>query len=158
MNQTHEPSSLTQNNLVTGKPIKRKPIKAKLIKAKLFRCLDVLNIRQRIAHRIGYGYALALGSAITGTAFGLLLGNYYSYQAQQRVRLYTEKKQLLNELNSQILSIRMHPLRLIATSNDSIWRQYETNQFTTDFNHLNDLLTEIEQFGHTHVHLSLIHI
>ncbi len=154
MSQTHEPSSLTnKNNAVKNNAVKgSSPIKTTLIKANFFQCLDVLNIRQHVGHKIGYGYALALGTAITGTALGLVLGNYYSYQAQQRVRLYTEKKQLLNELNSQILSIRMHPLRLIATSNDSIWRQFETNQFTTDFKHLNDLLTEIEQFARIHVH------
>lgn len=121
------------------------------IKARVVQCLDVLKIRQHIAHKIGYGYALALGSAIAGTSLGLALGNYYSHQAQHKVSLYAEKEQLLNKLNSQILSIQMHPLRLLAVSGDSIWRQYETNQFRTDLAHLNELLNEITQFADTHI-------
>lgn len=114
------------------------------------RCLDVLKVRQHIAHKIGYGYALALGSAIAGISVGMALGNHYSQQAQNKVSLYRQKQQFLNELNSQIHSIQMHPLRLLAVSNDSIWRQYETNQFNTDLKLLNELLTTIEQFGNIH--------
>jgi len=126
--------------------------RARNIKAVVVQFLDVLKIRQRIAHKIGYGYALALGSAIAGTSLGLALGNYYSHQAQNKVSLYTEKQQLLNELNSQILSIQMHPLRLLAVSGDSIWRQYETNQFRSDLTRLNELLKEIKLFANTHTH------
>lgn len=131
---------------------------SQLIHTTVEQCLDALKIRQHIAHKIGYGYALALGSAIAGTSLGLVLGNHYSQQAQVDVSHHTEKQQLLNELNSQILSIQMHPLRLLAITGNSIWQQYERNQFNTDFNHLMILLEKIERFDdHTQVHDPIPH-
>ncbi|NET50920.1 MAG: hypothetical protein F6K09_19965, partial [Merismopedia sp. SIO2A8] len=46
--------------------------------------VDCLGIRQKIAKKIGYGYALAIGMGICGTTIGLWLGSYYSQKAQQR--------------------------------------------------------------------------
>lgn len=109
--------------------------------------LNRLDIRRKIARKIGYGYAIAIGMAIVGTSTGLVLGNYYSRKAQARVNLSTQKQELLEHLNSQVLGLQLHPSRLLAVN--SLWREYEINQFTLDLKHLNRLLAEIEQFEAT---------
>ncbi|NET09007.1 MAG: HAMP domain-containing protein [Symploca sp. SIO2B6] len=109
--------------------------------------VDCLGIRQKIAKKIGYGYALAIGMGICGTTIGLWLGSYYSQKAQQRAELLTQKQELLEALNSSVLGLQLHPLRLLAVN--SLWREYEINQFTLDLKHLRQLLVEVEQFAQT---------
>ena len=112
--------------------------------------LDRLKIRQRISHKLGYGYALALGTAILGTGLGIVVGSTYSQQAQIRADQSAEKERLLNELNRQVLGLQMYPLRLLSVSNDSrIWLQYENNQYNSDLAEFSQLLEDIEKFSNT---------
>ena len=110
--------------------------------------LNRLGIRRKISKKIGYGYAIAIGMAIIGTSTGLLIGSYYSRKAQARADVFTQKQELLEMLNSQVLGLQLHPSRLLAVN--SLWREYEINQFTLDINHLKDFLAEIEQFAIAH--------
>ncbi|MDV3348815.1 ATP-binding protein [Leptothoe sp. LEGE 181152] len=109
-----------------------------------------LGIHRSISKKISCGYALALGTAVLGTTGGLLGGHYEAFSARKQAENTLRKKQLLNELNTQNMSIQMHPQRLLAIAGESrIWVQYETNQFNTELRQLRHQLETIEQLPHT---------
>jgi signal transduction histidine kinase len=105
------------------------------------------SIAKSIAKKIGLGYAFAVGTAVLGTSIGLLGSYYYARPARIRAQEMLHKKQLLSELDSQLLEIQLHPQRLLAIAGkSSIWVEYETTQFTLHLQQLQRLLDEIEQF------------
>ncbi|MDJ0707632.1 MAG: ATP-binding protein [Leptolyngbyaceae cyanobacterium MO_188.B28] len=104
------------------------------------------GIDQSISKKISFGYTLALGTAVLGASCGLLGGSYYAQPTRLQAQQMLQEKALLNDLNTRLLSIQMHPQRLLAVSGESaIWLQYETNQFSIELRQLNLLLDEIEQ-------------
>ncbi|MBT9316346.1 sensor histidine kinase [Leptothoe spongobia] len=105
-----------------------------------------LGINRSISKKISCGYALALGTAIFGTSAGLLGGYYAAFPARKQAKNTLRKKQLLSEFNNHVLSIQLHPQRLLAIAGESrIWVQYETNQFNTELRQLRQQLGDIEQ-------------
>ena len=115
--------------------------------SKAIRCLSkALGIDQSISKKISSGYTLALGTAVLGASCGLLGGSYYAQPTRNQAQQMLHNKELLNDLNNRLLSIQMHPQRLLAIAGDSrIWLQYETNQFSIELRQLSLLLNEIEQ-------------
>lgn len=106
----------------------------------------LFGIDQSISKKIGFGYALALGTAVIGTSVGLLGGSYYARPAQIQAQKMLHKKQLLNDFDNRLLRIQLHPQRLLAIAGEGgIWLQYETNQFRIDLQQLHRLLDTIEQ-------------
>ena len=56
-----------------------------------------------IRNKIIYGYALALGIALGGTATGLIVGNHYQQQALQSRKVASQERKLLSTLQVDVL-------------------------------------------------------
>ena len=56
-----------------------------------------------IRNKIIYGYAGALGVAIAGAAFGLVVGNHYQQEAQQARQVASNEAELLSQLQLDVL-------------------------------------------------------
>jgi two-component system, NtrC family, sensor kinase len=61
-----------------------------------------------IRRKIGSGYAAAIGVALLGTTAGLTVGDHYQNQAQKQLTRAIEQEQLLNELQRNVLHMRLH--------------------------------------------------
>ena len=99
-----------------------------------------------IAQKIGYGYACAIGLAISGTAVGLLVGDYYQNRAEKQLSIATQQQQLLNQLKIAALAVRSHPQQLFAIADDTIWFQYERSEFESNVFRAETIITELEAF------------
>jgi two-component system, NtrC family, sensor kinase len=67
----------------------------------------------RVGQKIGLGYAIALGIAVSGTMVGFGLGNRYQQQANQQEELIRGEVELLHRLQTEILQCRTHQQQLI---------------------------------------------
>lgn len=103
--------------------------------------------RLSISRKISYGYSLVIGIAVLGTGIGMIIGNQAAEKAQQRMTIADTQEALLNDLTAATLSVRMHPQRLLAVFEDSIWFQYEISKFTNDVNQAKELLAELDAFA-----------
>jgi signal transduction histidine kinase len=100
-----------------------------------------------IAKKIGYGYAFAIGIAVSGTAMGSIVGNYYQNQAEHLLVVADRQQNLLNQLENGVLKVRSHPQQLFAVVGDSIWFEYETSEFLGNIARVEALLSELDEFG-----------
>ncbi len=103
-----------------------------------------LGKKLTIAKKIGYGYSLAIGIAICGTAIGLAIGDYYQKQAQNRLLFIDEQQHLFNRLEEEILKLRLHPQRLIAVLDNHFWFEYETSKFLGEIRQVHNTLSELD--------------
>ncbi|MGL5081090.1 MAG: sensor histidine kinase [Microcoleaceae cyanobacterium] len=94
--------------------------------------LSNLNVGQKI----GLGYALSVGIAVSGAIIGIVVGNYYQQQAQQREEWAHEELALLSRLQSGVLQARTHQQQLIPLA------QYP-DQFQDEYAHILDHEAEI---------------
>jgi signal transduction histidine kinase len=72
--------------------------------------------RLQVGQKIGLGYALALGIAVSGTIAGFGLGNYHIQQSTQREESIRNEVELLHRLQTGILQVRTHQQQLIPLS------------------------------------------
>ncbi len=110
-----------------------------------------------IAKKIGYGYSLAIGIAVFGTAIGLAIGDYYQNQAQNRLLFIDEQQDLFNRLEEEILKSRLHPQRLIAVLDNNIWFKYETSKFLGEIKQIKNTLSELDRLAKNN-HNNSIHL
>ena len=103
-----------------------------------------------IAKKIGYGYSLAIGIAVFGTAIGLFIGDYYNRQAQTQLSIATEQQHLLKQLENAVLKVQTHPQELVTVLDSSLKFDYETGKFITNVKQVKDLLSELDTFIETH--------
>jgi hypothetical protein len=68
--------------------------------------------RWGITEKFAYSYTLAIGIAICGTTGGLLLGDYYQEEAEQRLKFISEQQIILNNLDKVVTQLRLHPQAL----------------------------------------------
>ncbi|MDY6784157.1 MAG: ATP-binding protein [Cyanobacteriota bacterium] len=80
-----------------------------MAKLEIARWLSHLRIRQKI----GLGYALALGIAVTGTTVGLVLGKQYLRKAVEQANHTRNEVELLHRLQTGVLQSRTHQQQLI---------------------------------------------
>ena len=100
----------------------------------------------RIGQKISYGYALAIGIAILGTAAGQRLGDYFRKQALVQVNVAQQQQQLLQNLQNTVFEARSHAARLPAVLGNTVWLQYEYDRFVGQINQAKILISEIESF------------
>jgi len=101
----------------------------------------------RIGQKISYGYALAIGIAIFGTAAGQRLGDYFRKQALVQVNVAQQQQQLLQNLQNTVFEARSHAARLPTVLGNSVWLQYEQDRFLWKINEAKILISEIEFFA-----------
>ena len=99
-----------------------------------------------IAKKIGYGYALSVGVAVAGTSVGLIFDNYYQERARENYEIADRQQQLLEKLNSLVLSVRLHPQELLVVLEDSIGLQFEKSQFRQTVVRAREVLVELAEF------------
>lgn len=98
-----------------------------------------------IAQKIGYGYSLAIGIAILGTSVGLIVGDYYQRQAQDRLRLVQNEYSLLKELESAIWLVQFHPQQLASVVASPVWFKYETSKFLAKRKQLKEVISALNE-------------
>jgi two-component system NtrC family sensor kinase len=101
----------------------------------------------RIGQKISYGYALAIGIAIFGTAAGQRLGDYFRKQALVQVNVAQQQQQLLQNLQNTVFEARSHAARLPTVLGNTVWLQYEQDRFLLKINEAKILISEIEFFA-----------
>ena len=101
----------------------------------------------RIGQKISYGYALAIGIAILGTAAGQRLGDYFRKQALVQVNFAQQQQQLLQNLQNTVFEARSHAARLPTVLGNTVWLQYEQDRFLLKINEAKILILEIEFFA-----------
>jgi two-component system NtrC family sensor kinase len=101
----------------------------------------------RIGQKISYGYALAIGIAILGTAAGQRLGDYFRKQALVQVNVAQQQQQLLQNLQNTVFEARSHAARLPIALGNTVWLQYEHDRFLGKINQAKILISEIESFA-----------
>ncbi|MBD2384718.1 sensor histidine kinase [Cylindrospermum sp. FACHB-282] len=119
-------------------------------KLSIFTGLSDLSHSWSIAKKISYGYTLTIGIAFLGTASGLLIGNYYENIAQKQLLLSYQQQFLLKDLDNAVITTRLHPQRLVTVLEDSIWLQFEKNNFLNNVNQVNKHLSNLEDFVKAH--------
>jgi signal transduction histidine kinase len=89
------------------------------------------SLRQRLSslkvgQKIGLGYALALGVAVSGTIAGFGIGHHYQQQAEDREEHARNEVELLQRLQSRVLQMRTHQQQLIPLSQypEKFWDEY----------------------------------
>jgi two-component system NtrC family sensor kinase len=106
----------------------------------------------RIGQKISYGYALAIGIAIFGTAAGQRLGDYFRKQALVQVNVAQQQQQLLQNLQNTVFEARSHAARLPSVLGNTVWLQYEHDRFFWKINQAKILISEIESFARQNPH------
>ena len=101
----------------------------------------------RIGQKISYGYALAIGIAILGTAAGQRLGDYFRKQALVQVNVAQQQQQQLQNLQNTVFEARSHAARFPAVLGNNVWLQYEHDRFFRQINHAKILISEIESYA-----------
>lgn len=91
----------------------------------------------RVGQKIGLGYTLALGIAVSGTIAGFGVGDRYQQQTQEREQHARNKVELLHRLQSRVLQARTHQQQLIPLA------QYP-EKFEAEYAHLLKHKTEIQ--------------
>jgi two-component system, NtrC family, sensor kinase len=76
------------------------------------------NLQQRLSslkiwQKIGLGYALALGIAVSGTIAGFTVGNHYKSQAERQRELAHQRLELLHRVQDRTLQSQTHQQKLI---------------------------------------------
>ena len=61
-----------------------------------------------VGQKIGLGYALALGIAVSGTIAGFAFENYWQEKTEQQERHSRNEVELLHRLQSRVLQARTH--------------------------------------------------
>lgn len=91
----------------------------------------------KVGQKIGLGYALALGIAVSGTIAGFRVGHHYQQQAEEQEKHARNEVELLHRLQSRILQTRTHQQQLIPLT------QYP-EKFQDEYAHLLKHKTEIQ--------------
>jgi two-component system, NtrC family, sensor kinase len=105
-----------------------------------------------IAKKIGYGYAIAIGTTLIGTASGSLIAYYYEIKAYKHLNLSYEQQYLLRGLENSVSKVRLHPQRLVPIIKDSIWLELEKDRFIEDIKEINHQISQINYYANNYPH------
>ncbi len=92
----------------------------------------------KVGQKIGLGYALALGIAVSGTIAGFAVGHHYQQQTEEQEEHARNEVELLHRLQSRILQTRTHQQQLIPLA------QYP-EKFQDEYAHLLKHKAEIQE-------------
>ncbi len=109
-----------------------------MLSAWAFKPVTWITNRFTLQKKIFLGYAVALTIAVGGSGFGLSVGNYWVYQANQQRKDIRQELRLLNNLLNTTLSLQM-----ISEVYPYLQKPQEFQQAIRRINDLNKLLTEV---------------
>lgn len=99
-----------------------------------------------IRHKIGLGYALAIGVAVLGTTAGQIIGTYYQEQARAQYKQAREEEHLLTELKTAVLEARSHQQQFIPLMQQPQSFQDEYAHFIKHTQEVNKLFDEVKSY------------
>ncbi len=99
-----------------------------------------------IQQKISAGYALSLGIAILGTTAGLAIGEHCQRQAIAQINSIHQQEYLLRELKTTVLQAQSHASRFSVVLGNSVWLQYEKDEFVQNIQQAQKLLVETQSF------------
>lgn len=102
--------------------------------------------RISISKKIGLGYALAIGVAVFGTALGLVVGDYYEKQAEQRDHTGHDTGIFLDSLHDAVLQARLRQLTLDSLLRQPAQLEQEYERFRADIVHIKSLMSQADSF------------
>lgn len=108
--------------------------------------------RLRIGKKIGYGYAVAIGIAILGTAIGLTVGEFMRREAVHQQQVAHQQQKLVQNLQNAILQARSHSLHFPVVLGNNLGLKYENTEFLEQTNRAKKLLDETKLFIKTQRH------
>lgn len=101
--------------------------------------------RLRVGQKIGLGYAVVLGIAISGTTTGILVGDYYQRQAREH-EIYTGlESNLLTRLQAEVLQARTHQQQLIPLVSQPAEFEHEYQYLRGHAHNLTETWIKLEQ-------------
>lgn len=106
-----------------------------------------------IGQKISFGYGVAIGIAILGTATGLVLGDFLRKEAAKQEKVAQQQQLLLHNLQSAAMQARSHALRLPALLGNIQGLEYEHQSFIKQTNSTQKLLSELQSFIETNRNL-----
>lgn len=106
-----------------------------------------------IGQKISFGYGVAIGIAILGTATGLVLGDFLRQEAARQQEVAHQEQLLLHNLQSAGMQTRSHALRLPAVLGNTPGLEYEHKSFINQTNRTQKLLSELQSFIKTNRNL-----
>ncbi|TVP65240.1 MAG: HAMP domain-containing protein [Nodularia sp. (in: Bacteria)] len=112
--------------------------------------LNRLSYRWNIAKKITYGYTVAIGISFIGTTSGFLLAYNNETYAYKQLNLSYQQQSLLKDLENSVTRIRLHPQRLATVLDNSIWFEFEKNQFQNQLIIVNKNLDQVKNFVNTY--------
>ncbi|MBD2690704.1 sensor histidine kinase [Anabaena catenula] len=112
----------------------------------ILQCLSYLSNSWSIAKKISYGYTVIISIAAVGTVSGLLIANHYEKTAQKQLLLSYQQQSLLKDLKNAVITLRLHPQRLVTVLENSIWLEFEKNRFLNDVTQVNQQLSKLKFF------------
>jgi two-component system, NtrC family, sensor kinase len=112
----------------------------------ILQCLSYFSNSWSIAKKISYGYTVIISIAAVGTVSGLLIANHYEKTAQKQLFLSYQQQSLLKDLKNAVITLRLHPQRLVTVLENSIWLEFEKNKFLNDVTQVNQQLSKLKFF------------
>ncbi|RCJ27841.1 histidine kinase [Nostoc minutum NIES-26] len=98
-----------------------------------------------ISKKIAWGYGLALGVAVVGTATGFTVGDYYQRQVTAQKQQEFKEIQLLSSLEVTLLQVQAHQHKLILLSDRELLQQ-EYSHLLKHITELNQLWSEVKAY------------
>ncbi len=102
------------------------------------------------SQKIAYGYGIAIGISVIGTTIGLVVGDHYHHQAGKQAEIAQKQKDLLTQLDREVLALRSHPQRLMRVFGDAIWFDFERSSFLGYVSRIKALSSELNAFISLH--------
>jgi signal transduction histidine kinase len=100
----------------------------------------------RIGQKIGLGYTLALGIAVSGTITGFGIGHHYQQQAAEQEDHSRNEVELLHRLQSRVLQARTHQQQLIPLAPYPEKFQHEYAHLLKHQAEIQDIWAELKTF------------
>jgi signal transduction histidine kinase len=100
----------------------------------------------KVGQKIGLGYALALGIAVSGTIAGFGVGHHYQQQAEDSEEHARNEVELLHRLQSRVLQTRTHQQQLIPLAQHPEKFQDEYTHLLKHKAEIQDIWAELKAF------------
>ena len=99
-----------------------------------------------IAHKIGFGYFIAIGIGFLGSMTGLVIADYYQGQGVEQLADAQKQSQILDSFLSSSERLKIHSLRLVNALDNNQKTKLEKEQIKLNLEHTKKINLEMKQF------------